>query len=122
MRSKTCKLHEGFRIAFDHGGIQAAEMVIAPGESEGGPDNVHSRSDQWLLVLDGSGLAIVEGKRRQLRRGSLLLIEHGERHEIRNTGRGLLVTINHYSPPAYAQNGTLKASGKPASTGKTSRK
>ena len=120
MRSKTCKLHEGFRIAFDHAGIQAAEMVIAPGESEGGPENVHSKSDQWLFVVGGSGLAIVEGKRRQLRRGSLLLIAHGERHEIRNTGRRLLVTMNHYSPPAYEQNGTLKASGKPANAGKSS--
>jgi len=114
MRSKTCKLGEGFRIAFDHRGVQAAEMVIAPGDKEGGPDNRHAGADQWLFVVEGSGLAIVEGARRRLRRGSLLLIERGERHEIRNTGRSLLVTVNFYSPPAYTQKGVLKHAGKPA--------
>lgn len=114
MRSKTCRLTEGFRVAFSHRGVQAAEMVIAPGESEGGADNFHRYSDQWLFVLGGAGLAIVEGKRRQLRRGSLLVIEHGERHEIRNTGRKLLITLNIYSPPAYSQRGSLLRAGKPA--------
>lgn len=126
MRSKTCKLGEGFRIAFDHRGVQAAEMVIAPGEKEGGPDNRHADADQWLFVVEGTGLAIVEGARRALRRGSLLLIERGERHEIRNTGRSHLVTVNFYSPPAYTQKGALKSAGKPAGTarggGRTSRR
>lgn len=114
MKSKTCKLTEGFRIAFDHAGLQAAEMVIAPGDKEGGPDNRHHGADQWLFVISGTGLAIVEGSRRVLRKGSLLLVERGERHEIRNTGRTLLKTINFYSPTAYTQSGTLKAAGKPA--------
>lgn len=30
MKSKTCKLTEGFRIAFEHRGVQAAEMVSPP--------------------------------------------------------------------------------------------
>jgi hypothetical protein len=29
--------------------------------------------------------------------------EHGERHEIRNTGRTFLTTLNFYYPPAYDQ-------------------
>ncbi len=90
-------------------------MVIAPGEKEGGPDNRHQGADQWLFVIEGTGLAIVEGSRRKLRRGSLLLIENGERHEIRNTGRKLLTTLNIYSPPAYDQKGKPKAAGKPSS-------
>ncbi len=101
MKSKTCKLTGGFRIAFDHAGLQAAEMAIAPGEKEGGPDNRHHGADQWLFVISGTSLAIVEGYRRILRKGSLLLVERGERHEIRNTGRTLLKTINFYSPTAY---------------------
>jgi oxalate decarboxylase/phosphoglucose isomerase-like protein (cupin superfamily) len=36
----------------------------------------------------------------------LLLIERGERHEITNTGRGLLRTLNVYVPPAYTRAGT----------------
>lgn len=117
MRSKTCKLTEGFRVAFDHAGVQAAEMIIRPGDKEGGPDNRHQGADQWLFVVDGTGLAIVEGARRSLKRGSLLLIERGERHEIRNTGGRPLVTLNIYNPPAYTSRGVLKAAGKPASAG-----
>ena len=101
MKSKTCKLSEGFRVAFDRRGVQAAEMVIAPGDKEGGPDNRHQGADQWLFVVEGTGLAIIEGSRRRLRRGSLVLIERGERHEVRNTGRTLLRTLNFYSPPVY---------------------
>jgi mannose-6-phosphate isomerase-like protein (cupin superfamily) len=80
---------------------QAAMMVIAPGESEGGPDNRHPKSDQWLYVVSGRGRAKVEGRGVTLTAGSLLLIEAGERHEIRNTGRAPLVTVNVYAPPAY---------------------
>lgn len=63
LHSKTLKFSKGFRVAFDVRRAQAAEMVIAPGDSEGGPDNRHRGADQWLFVLSGSGVAVVEGKR-----------------------------------------------------------
>jgi len=37
--------------------------------------------------------------------GSLVLIERGDRHEIRNTGRTLLKTLNVYVPPGYTAGG-----------------
>jgi mannose-6-phosphate isomerase-like protein (cupin superfamily) len=39
------------------------------------------------------------------RDGSIVLIEKGDRHEIRNTGRTMLKTINIYVPPAYRRDG-----------------
>jgi mannose-6-phosphate isomerase-like protein (cupin superfamily) len=113
VKSKTCKLNEGFRIAFDCRGVQAAEMTIAPGDAEGGPDNRHAGADQWLYVVSGSGVALVEDRRVRLGGGTLLLIERGERHEIRNTGRGLLRTMNFYSPAAYTQRGTRRRAARP---------
>lgn len=80
---------------------QAAEMTLPPGGTEGGPDNRHEESDQWLYVVSGSGEAIVEGKRAVLSAGTLLLIEAGEAHEIRNTGDEPLRTLNVYAPPEY---------------------
>jgi len=115
MKYKSLRLGKGFRVAFDHRRVQAAEMVIAPGGREGGPDNRHRGADQWLYVIDGSGVAFVDGQRRPLKAGSLLLIERGERHEIRNTGRTLLKTLNFYAPPAYDADGDPRAAGKPAS-------
>lgn len=40
------------------------------------------------------------------------MIEKGERHEVRNTGRGLLRTLNVYYPPAFARDGDPKGPGR----------
>jgi mannose-6-phosphate isomerase-like protein (cupin superfamily) len=96
---------KGFHVSIRNGRAQAAEMVIAPGECEGGPDNRHRGADQWLFVVSGRGVAIVNDKRQALREGSLVLIEKGSTHEIRNTGRTPLKTLNLYVPPAYRSDG-----------------
>jgi mannose-6-phosphate isomerase-like protein (cupin superfamily) len=101
MQHKQLGFARGFRLAFGERQLQAAEMVIEPGDSEGGPDNRHRGADQWLFVVSGEGKAIVEGAELGLKAASLLLIERGERHEIRNVGNAPLKTLNFYSPPAY---------------------
>ena len=105
MRSKLLRFGKGFRVAFAVRKAQAAEMVIAPGDSEGGPDNRHRGADQWLYVVSGTGIAIVDARRVALKTGRLLVIERGERHEIRNTGRAPLRTLNFYYPPAFDADG-----------------
>ena len=90
-----------FKVVGETSRSQGATMVLAPGQSTGGEDNVHERQDQWLYVVSGTGRATVEGRTAKLAAGSLLLIEAGETHEITNTGRRPLVTINVYAPPAY---------------------
>jgi mannose-6-phosphate isomerase-like protein (cupin superfamily) len=105
MKRKKLRFGKGFRVALGNARSQAAEMVLAPGDSEGGPDNRHRGSDQVLYVLAGSGDAIVNGKHYRLGAGTLLLIERGDIHEIRNTGRGPLRTLNVYVPPAYTSGG-----------------
>src|SRR5687767_4400789 len=101
----TLRFGSGFRVALGNRRAQVATMTIAPGDSEGGPDNRHRGADQWLFVESGKGVAIANGKRMTLRPGSLLLIERGDRHEIRNTGRTPLKTLNVYVPPAYTRGG-----------------
>ncbi len=105
MKRKHLRFGEGFRVAVGNRRSQAAEMVLGPGDSEGGPDNRHRGADQWLFVLSGSGAAIVNGKRYALRAGSLVLVERGDTHEIRNSGRTPLRTLNFYVPPAYTSSG-----------------
>ncbi|MDR7555646.1 MAG: cupin domain-containing protein [Armatimonadota bacterium] len=90
-----------FRLVGGTPRSQAATMVLAPGQGTGGADNVHDTSDQWLYVIAGRGEAVVRGRRVALAAGTLLLIEAGEPHEIRNTGRTPLVTVNVYAPPVY---------------------
>ena len=61
----------------------------------------------------GTGTAIVNDERHPLAANVLLLIEHGDRHEIRNDGDADLVTLNFYVPPAYTADGDELPAGKP---------
>jgi mannose-6-phosphate isomerase-like protein (cupin superfamily) len=112
MKQKHLRFGKGFRVAMGNSHAQAAEMVIAPGQSEGGRDNYHRGADQWLYVLSGTGSASVNGKRYQLRPGTLLLIERKDKHEIKNTGNDLLRTLNFYVPPAFDKGGNELPAGK----------
>lgn len=113
MRHKHLSFGRGFRVALDVRSLQAAEMVIEPGGKEGGANNRHRGADQWLYVLSGKGLAVVEGTEQPLTAGSLLVIEQGEQHEILNTGRIPLKTLNFYSPQAYDLDEEPLPAGKP---------
>ena len=90
-----------FRVVAGSGRSQAAEMALPPGESTGGPDNRHPDSDQWVLVLSGTGTATVEDSEHDLTPGTLLLIEAGEAHELRSGPDEPLATLNIYAPPEY---------------------
>ncbi|HWK54963.1 MAG TPA: cupin domain-containing protein [Hyphomicrobiales bacterium] len=90
-----------FEVIAGNGQSQAAVMVLPPGESEGGDRNRHKGADQWLYVVAGEGRAIVEDKVYPLAPNTLLLIEHGETHEIHSDGNEPLKTLNFYVPPAY---------------------
>jgi mannose-6-phosphate isomerase-like protein (cupin superfamily) len=113
MKAKRLRFGKGFRIAFNTPKAQAAEMVIAPGRSEGGPRNRHRGSDQWLHVVSGTGVAVVNRKRISLRRGTMLVIERSDEHEVKNTGRAPLKTVNIYVPPAYTKRGDELSRAKP---------
>ena len=115
MQHRHLRFGKGFRPTLGNSRSQAAQMVPEPGGIEGGPDNRHQGSDQWLFVVAGTGRAVVGGQSVTLKAGTLLLIERNEPHEIRNLGRSDLVTINFYVPPAYRANGTANRRGQAAS-------
>lgn len=112
MPQKHMRFGKGFCVVLSNRRGQAATMVIEPGDCEGGPDNKHRGADQWLYVTAGSGRATVGGKQHRLRPGSILLIEKNTTHEIRNTGRTPLKTLNFYVPPAYTKSGNELPRGK----------
>ena len=105
MPQTQLRFGKGFKVALSNKRAQTATMVIAPGDCEGGPDNRHRGADQWLYVLSGSGFATLGGRRHRITPGALVLIERGTTHEIRNTGRTPLKTLNVYVPPAYRADG-----------------
>lgn len=113
MKRKTLRFGKGFSVVLGNARSQAAQMVLAPGKSEGDASNRHAGADQWLYVVSGSGVATVNGRRYSLRPAMLLLIEHGDRHEIRNTAKQPLKTLNFYVPPAFKADGNELPAGKP---------
>jgi mannose-6-phosphate isomerase-like protein (cupin superfamily) len=112
MKRKNLRFGRGFRVAVGNARSQAAEMVLEPGKSEGDSKNRHRGADQWLFVVSGTGVAKVNKRRYALKPGSLMLIEHGDEHEILNDGRGVLKTLNFYVPPAYDSEGDELPRGK----------
>ena len=113
MKHEQLKFTKGFRVSVGNKKSQGAVMVLAAGGHEGGPDNRHHGADQWLMVIEGTGAAIINGHKLKLKPATLVLIEAGDAHEIRNTGRDLLKTVNVYLPPAYDREGEELPPGKP---------
>ena len=105
MKRKDLRFERGFRVVLGNCDSQAAEMVLPPGAAEGGTENRHRGADHWLYVVSGTGIATVNGERHRLKEGSLMLIDHGDEHEICNTGQDMLRTLNFYVPPAYTSSG-----------------
>ncbi len=119
MKHKTLRFGKGFNVVLGNDRSQAAQMVLEPGNAEGNARNRHAGADQWLLVVRGTGTARINRRRVQLNAGVLLLIERGDRHEIRNDGTERLVTLNFYVPPAYDAKGKELTPGKPADRART---
>jgi mannose-6-phosphate isomerase-like protein (cupin superfamily) len=113
MKRANLRFPKGFAVVAGNKMSQAATMVIPPNGKEGGPDNNHKSADQWLYVVSGTGRATVARRRIALKTASLLLIERGQNHEIKNLGTTDLVTINFYVPPAYTKAGDERPAAKP---------
>jgi mannose-6-phosphate isomerase-like protein (cupin superfamily) len=113
MKHEQLQFRSGFRLSVGKPRSQGAVMVIPPGDSEGGPDNSHRGSDQWLYIVEGTGAAIVNGHRYPLTPGVLMLIARGDVHELTATGRKPLKTINIYVPPAFQDEETPLSAGMP---------
>ena len=83
-------------------------MTLRSGQTSGEFGDEHPKAEQWLFVVSGSGVAIGKSSRIAIREGSLLLIRKNEPHQVKNTGRKPLVTINFYAPPAYSVDGEVR--------------
>lgn len=99
--------HDAFTILTSTSRSQAAVMVLAPGDTSGPVSPTeHPQADQWVYVIDGEGEAVpAHGPHLALAAGTLLLIPAGQDHQIRNTGRRPLRTLNVYAPLAYDRQG-----------------
>ena len=98
---KLAKANTDFRREVATGPhAQVVLMCLQPGEDIG--EEVHAGTDQLFQVVKGEGEAVLGGTPQALRKGSLLLVPAGVRHNLRNTGEKRLRLVTIYAPPQHA--------------------
>src|SRR5271154_6046661 len=80
---------------------QTAVMVLTAGGNSSEEMNVHKKSDQVLLLVEGELHSEVGGAKRLLKKGDSCIVSAGTPHRFENRGKNRAVTFNVYSPPEY---------------------
>jgi mannose-6-phosphate isomerase-like protein (cupin superfamily) len=83
---------------------QTAVMVLSADGTSSEEMNVHEKSDQVLLVVEGEVEAEVGEAKRVMHEGDSCIVAAGTPHRFSNHGKGRAVTFNVYSPPEYPEN------------------
>lgn len=79
---------------------QLVIMTIPPGGEIG--KEVHEGIDQILTFVSGTGEARVDGEKKAVVAGDLVVVPSGVEHNFVNTGPNPLVLYTVYSPPEHA--------------------
>lgn len=79
--------------------VQVVLMNLEKGEDI--EMEVHGDTTQIIYIVQGNGIALVDGKRKILRPGSMLIIEEGSKHYVKNTGKIPLKLHTVYSPAEH---------------------
>jgi mannose-6-phosphate isomerase-like protein (cupin superfamily) len=101
---KTSNIHDArawFQVLQTTARSQTAVMTLSADGQSSEEMNVHAKSDQVLLVVEGEVEAEVAGDKRHLRAGDSCIVPAGTKHRFKNAGKEKAVTFNVYSPPEY---------------------
>jgi mannose-6-phosphate isomerase-like protein (cupin superfamily) len=91
------------RVLYTGEFCQLVVMSLPPGESIG---TERHTLDQFFRVEEGSGVAVLDGERTDVRGGFAVLVPAGTTHDIINTGRVPLQVYTLYAPPNH-RDGTV---------------
>lgn len=86
------------RVLYTANHCQLVVMALKPGEEIGA--EVHTL-DQFFRVEEGTGEAILDGTRTQIRAGFGVIVPAGATHNIINTGSAPLKLYTIYAPPNH---------------------
>jgi len=95
------KANEWFEVLQTGERSQTAMMTLASGDATGAKAEVHEKSDQVLLILDGELTGEVGDEHPSLKKGDVIIIPAGVKHRFVNRAAMPAVTFNVYAPPAY---------------------
>jgi mannose-6-phosphate isomerase-like protein (cupin superfamily) len=86
------------RVLYTARNCQLVLMALKPKEEIGA--EVH-KLDQFFRVEEGSGEAVLDGVRTEIRAGFAVLVPAGAKHNIVNTGGAPLKLYTLYAPPNH---------------------
>jgi mannose-6-phosphate isomerase-like protein (cupin superfamily) len=98
------------RVLYTTKNCQLVLMALKPKEEIS--EEVHTL-DQFFRVEEGTGEAVLDGKRTEIQAGFALVIPAGANHNIINTGKGPLKLCTLYAPPNH-RDGVVHATRKAA--------
>jgi mannose-6-phosphate isomerase-like protein (cupin superfamily) len=84
--------------------MSLAEAEIPPDKTT--KYHYHKKSDEIYLILQGSGVIEIEGKKRKVRENDCILIRVGTKHRIKNVGDDKLRILCSCRPP-YSHEDTV---------------
>jgi mannose-6-phosphate isomerase-like protein (cupin superfamily) len=87
------------KVLFTGKKSQLVAMRVPPGGEIG--EEVHAHVEQTLFVLEGEGLAVLDGEGTPAGAGSVIVVTPGTRHNVKNAGSGDLVLYTVYAPPNH---------------------
>ncbi len=92
--------NQNFRTVLHTGSkSQLVVMSIPPGGEIG--METHRSVEQSLFFLSGTGVAILNGEKRELQAGDVLVVAPGTEHNVLNTGDVPLKIYTIYAPPNH---------------------
>lgn len=80
---------------------QTAVMTLTPGGASSGEPNIHPKSDQVVLLVEGELTAEVGEEKRCLKAGDVVIVPAGTPHKFTNSGSAEAKAFSTYAPPAY---------------------
>jgi len=86
-------------------------MVLAKGGCEGGSDNRHKGADQWLVVISGTGTAVINGRKVRSARDRWSSSNAAIRTRS-GTPAEPAETVSVYCPASYTSEGDELPAGK----------
>ena len=85
---------------------QIVIMTVPAGGEIG--EEVHEDIDQILTFVSGTGEARIDGSKKKVAQGDLVVVPAGAKHNFVNTGPNPLVLYTVYGPPEHADGAVHK--------------
>ena len=98
--TRLARENEDFRrVLFTTDRSQLVLMALKPGEEIG--EETHEGIDQVLAFVEGEGEAVIEGERRPVRAGAVVVVPAGVLHNFVASGGSPLKLYTVYTPPEH---------------------